>query len=307
MSKLYLDKPLNFSLIDSILISEKKVYFELLITSRELYFYDTCSFQCHSNSINRKKIIKFIKANGGTIIITQSVLSELGGTDGYIKANVLAYINEINTKGIKIILIKEEDSLYIIRNLSYLSYEESNVLLGRAATSVKQNKNCITNIVNSFDLGTKVFSDKSKSALLYKEFFQFARSKKASGDSLAEELIFIIFIIFLSSALIPKIIFLSNDKRSLSSVIGMNDYTQKYYEGRKIYHLTTTKLIDKLYKTNLITSKEEFKELLDVSYSQDNVKVYYTDKYSINEEFNSFTKIELINRVFDEDEFNILF
>lgn len=307
MGKLYLDVPLNYELIEAILINRIADYFNLLIMSKELYFYDTCSIQCHSNSANRKKIIDFIKANDGIIIITQTVLSELGGSGGYIQSNVINYINEINHSGVKIILIKEEESLEIIRRLSTLNYQECNQLLGFAATNAKQNKDCIENIIKAFDLGKKVFFHKTEAKSLYKEFFEFARSKKTSGDSLAEELMFIIFIIFLSNPIIPKIIFFSNDKHSLASLTGMNAYTQRHYEGRKVYHLTTTTLIYKLYKKGFITLKEEFKELLDASYSVDNINVFYTDKYSIQPELSSFDKSALIDRVFNEDEFNILF
>lgn len=307
MSNVYLEIPANYSLISSILISKRTDYLYILMTSNELYFYDTCSIQCHSNSINRNKIINFIKAKGGNIIITQTVLSELGGFGGNIQENVLDYINEIHNAGINIILMKEEDSLYIIRKNSDISYQDCNLLLGMAAVNSKQNKGCIENIIKEFKLANKVFNEHTDSKSIYEGFFKFARTKKESGDSLAEELMFIIFIIFLSMPPIPQIIFFSNDRRSLSSLVSTNTYTKLHYEGRKVYHLTTTTLIYKLYKDGLITSKAEFKELLDSSYSQDNINAYYSDKYSINIEENSFTKTDLIDRVFDESEFTILF
>lgn len=307
MGSSYKKEPNNFIKIKDILCIEDECILRIFLSATELYFYDTCSLQCHSNSNNSGKIAEYIKLNDGAVVITQTVLSELGGIEGNIDESVIRYLHYIKSIGIDIVLFKEEKLLYILRECIDQTYAECNKDLAYAIGEVSSaTKGTIESIDNELQFKKSIFSNTSSSKEIFGNFFEQVLYRKSSGDDLGEETMFICFIILSKIQVVNKLIFLSNDLKSRYAMCSIIKYTNQRY-SKEPYQLTSSTLFYKLVKYNLITTKQELIELVSKSTKNNNINIYYTDKYSIDVRQASFKIDEYVEKVFTENEFNVLY
>lgn len=308
MEKIYKEVPDNFNDLKDYLVQEREIYIDNFLEAENIYFYDTCSIQCHSNSNNRDKIITYIKNTNGIVVITRTVLMELGGNGGFIQDSVIDYISEFYNANVPVILFNEEELFYILKSILSLTTEECNKLLGNVIGQVASYEGTIYEIKreNPNNIYRRLHNPNYSSDCLYKEFFDFARSYKSSGDNLGEELMFICFCILSKIHLLSKLIFLSNDIKSRDSVISVNEYTKRHHDKIEPYQLTTATLLYKLQRERLITSKSHLTEIFKKSFNG-NVPFYYTDEFSINMEYNKLPVPELVDLIFEKGDFRIYY
>lgn len=308
MEKIYKEVPDNFHYLNDYLIKEKDIYMDKLLEAENIFFYDTCSLQCHSNSNNRDKIITYIKDRKGIVIITRTVLMELSGDGGNIQNSVIDYISEFYNSNIHIVLFNEEELFHVLKYFLSLSTQECNKLLGNAVGEIASYEGTIYEIrrENPNNIYGRLHNNKHSMDYLYKEFFEFVRNYKTSGDNLGEELMFICFCILSRIPLLNKLIFLSNDMKSRSSIISVNQYTKKYNDKIEPYQLTTATLLYKLQREKLIINKSDLTEMFQKSFNG-NVPFYYTDEFSINMDYNKLPVQELVDLIFIKEDFRIYY
>lgn len=298
--------PDNFNELQPYIIQDKSIYNDILITADNIYFYDTCSLQCHSNSINRNKIISYIKNHNGIIIITKTILIELSMNNGNVQSSIIDYLHEFYNSDIPVILFNEEDLLSVLKHSSTESISKYNKMLALSIIQVAEYKGTIYDIKNEIKstILQNLFS--SSSQTLYKDFFKFARSCKIEDDNLGEELMFICFAILSFIPFLNTITFLSNDMKSRSSVININNYTKTYGAKKQPYQLTTAKLLYKMHKENLLNNKDEMIELFSKSF-HGNVPIFYTDEHSITIEETKLSIDEISKLIFEKEDFIIYY
>ncbi|MGN1032928.1 MAG: hypothetical protein ACI4PU_05650, partial [Intestinibacter sp.] len=263
MIKVCKDTPRNFEDIQNYL--EKDNFIEEIIKAKHCFFYDTCSIITHSNSINREKIVKYIKLKEGIIILTKTVLMELQNSSNIIEEQQVSYFKDLYDGGIKIILLNEEEIIDILKEVLTMSTADFNKLLGIAINEVSKFKGTIYEIKNDDpnQLTKKMMDNRTNKREYYSDFFNFARSKKKPKDNLAEELMFICFIVLSRVNLIGKLVYLSNDLKSRDLVISLNKFTADKHDKEEPYQLTSARMIYNLFKLDLIKTKEEMIEMFD--------------------------------------------
>ena len=308
MEKIYKEVPDNFDNLKDYLLQERDIHIDKFLDAKNIYFYDTCSLQCHSNSNNRDKIITYIKNTNGIIIITRTVLMELGGNGGNIQNSVIDYLSEFYNADTPILLFNEEELFYTLKYILSLTTQECNKLLGNVIGEVASYEGTIYEIKreNPNNIYGRLHNNRCSDDYLYEEFFKFARDSKSSGDNLGEELMFICFCILSRIPLLNKLIFLSNDMQSRNSIIRVNKYTKRYNDKMEPYQLTTATLLYKLQREELITNKSDLKEMFEKSFNG-NVPFYYTDKFSINMEYDKLSVSELVDLIFEKEDFRIYY
>lgn len=307
MTKVYKEVPENFEDIKNYIVEEDKSI-NTLILSEKLFFYDTCSIVTQSKSIYRKKIIEFILKVEGTIILTRTILMELTDNDNLLFRAQVDYFKEIYEYGINIVLLNEEDILAYLNKCIDIKIEDANKLLGQAIINVSKQKGLVYEIkqLNSRNIINRMLDNTGSSRTeLYTDFFKYARSMKVSKDNLGEELMFICFIV-LSRVPGGKLFFLSNDLNSRAAVIELNNHIENLYDRREPYQMTSVSLFYKMYKDGIIKHKETMKEMFDNT-TVGNIKAYYMGKYDIELRFKSFEKDELIEKIFTEDDFKVIY
>ena len=307
MAKKYQEVPSNFKAFEDYIICKKD---EVVSTFTEAYkclFYDTCSILHHSNSTNRQAIINYLKGESDTIIVTRTVLMELTANSLELHPVQIQYFKELFESGFKIILFDEELILYCLKEVLSISTEDANKLLGYAVKEISKSKSKTYQIIESMD---KLISNKLKGSNpgnkeLFSSFFQYARTLKSEGDSIAEELI-LICIIVLTKIPFGKYVLISDDMRIRSQVISVNGYVLRHHERKEPYQLTTASLIYKMYKKSVLVSKAEMLEIMQSAF-KGKVNVFFIGEYDIKEEYQSFDCEDLIDRLIKEKDFKIIY
>lgn len=307
MTREYQEVPSNFAEIENYLSYEKEEVIDLFFAGDNYYFYDTCSLIHHSNSAARNYILQYLKDKEAIIIITRTVLMELSTNCSEIHPTQVNFIKELYDSGLKVLLFAEEFIVDCLKEILNITNEDANLLLGYAIKEVSKFKSTIYQIKNSMEntFRGKLLGNSPGSILLYEQFFQYARSQKNQGDSLAEKLIFICIIVLTK---IPrgKYILVSDDLNIRAQVIGINEYLQDMHQLKAPLQLTTPALVYKMYKKSVITNRDDLLAILSAAFSG-NIYVFYIGEYDIKIEYSSFTKEGLIDRLLNEEEFRIMF
>lgn len=307
MVKKYQEVPSNFGVFKGYVIFEKAEVINAFTEAHKYFFYDTCSILHHSNSANRQVIIDFIKSKVDILIVTRTVLMELTANSFDLHPVQVQYFKELFENGLKVVIFDEEITLDCLKEAITIGNEDANKLLGYAVKEVTRFKTKTNEIVNSMDEPT---SDRLKSMFpgnqeLYTSFFQYARTLKTQGDSLAEELI-LICIIVLTKVPTGSYILISDDLRIRAQVITVNDYILHHHGRKEPYQLTTASLIYKMYNNQIVTDKAVMLEILE-STTTGNVNVFVVGEYDIQIVYCSFACEELINRLISEKDFRIIY
>lgn len=307
MVKSYQEVPSNFSEIQNYIVQEKEKVIEEYYDGENYFFYDTCSILHHSKSVKKNLIIQYLKNHRATIIITRTVLMELTSNNFELHPIQVAFFKELHINGLKILLFNEEFIIDCLKEFSNINNVEANKLLGHAINEVSRSKTAIYDIKNSIDASfrNKIVGNNPGNVLLYDDFFRYARSQKTTGDSLAEELMFICIIV-LTKIPLGKYILVSDDLRIRSKVIEINNYLLRHHEVKEPFQLTTPALIYRLYKESIVTTSSEMLDILNSAFDG-NINVHFISEYDIIQQQGTFTKDELIARLISEKEFRIIY
>lgn len=301
MTSNYKEVPDNFNDINAYLISEIEEIKELFYKYEVKCFYDTCAILHHSNIREKSILLEFLLERYGLLIVTRTVLMELAGEQHLINHIQVKYFKELHEVGLKIILLNEEDSIILLREAIDLTNEKSNQLLGYAIKKIMTSRKAISNLMASINnnLKRKLLGSNSGNSLLHELFFNYARENKVSGDSLAEELIFI-SIIILTKMPLGKYIFLSNDLASMKTVQDIREYIKKYHNMDSPKMLTTSKIVEVLFKENICTDKNRLMHILQSTF-YDNVSAFCIGEDDLMVVYKSFSKEEFIQKLRDKN------
>jgi len=307
MSKIYREVPDNFNDIEEYVITDPTTIVESFFKYENHFFYDTCSILHHSNAICNDRIIEFLIAQSGIIIITRTVLMELSSSTFLIDSVQIDYLRKLHENGIPILLMDEEIVLMILKDTLSISNEVANQLLGYAVKEVCKFKTAIYNVMSAIDDGirNRILHSNPGIDALYEPFFKAVRLQKTEKDSLAEELI-LICIIVLTKVPLGKYILVSDDLKIRNSVISITEYIQKQHGLKAPMQLTTSRLVYELYKKGILTVREDMINILTASF-HGNMKVFYIGADDIQLMYDSLTKEDLIDKMLTISEFRIVY
>ena len=307
MAKKYQEVPSKFSSFESYMIYKKEEVVDAFTKAHQYFFYDTCSILHHAHSANRKSIINYLKSKVDIIIVTRTVLMELTANSFELHRVQIQYFSELYNSGFKIILFDEELIYDCLKEALSISTDEANKLLGYAIKEVNIYKTKTREVIENMDKSilNKLIGANPGNRELFSTFFQYARSLKSEGDSLAEELI-LICIIVLTRIPAGRYFLISDDTRIMSQVISVNKYILRYHGRKEPYQLTTASLIQKMYKNHEIVERDDMLEILQAAFNG-NVHVFYVGEYDIQLMDQTFKCEELIDSMINERDFIVIY
>ena len=309
MTKAYVEIPKNFNDIEKYLVLGTTDIVSKFICGKNYYFYDTCSILTHSQAKSREYILTFLKSKNALIVLTKTVLMELSsGVDNKIAPMQIDYFKEIYDSGLDIIFIDEAIVFDCLNEVIKINIEDANRLLGYAIKELSKAKGKIYDIKQDDPnkIIGKLLNENPGSKELYTDFFKYARSTKESEDNLGEELMFICFIILNKAISLGKCIFFSNDLKSMSTIIPLRDYIFRNFSKKEPYQLTTAALVYKMYKDNILRTREEMLDILTSGAIQ-NVRVFYLGEYDISMQQGSFSKEDLVDKIITDSHFVVAY
>ncbi len=311
MAVSYTDNPHNMSEISNYVATEKEKIVAEIFGRSKCYFYDTCSFRRHANldDTHVEYFFKYIKNQNGVVIITRCILMELASHSGMLNTEYIEYIKRINDAGITVLVIYEED-LFSIMEVCYSTNAAINDYLCWAVRTIMGPVSTITETLEKNDgINNEVIKGKnSDNSGVYKRFFEAVRANKESGDNLGEELLAICLHIL---SHIPgeddgKFCVITDDKGAASKIDAMFKKTAKQHSGNDIGIFSTPKLVQVLYRENILLNGEHLKEIVGAG-TNGNVVVLGMCIYDIRGKEISLSKDDLADLIMQPNGINIFF
>ena len=304
MATCYKETPLNFQDIEPYVIQDKEQIVRKIITAQRCYFYDTCSFRRHAHLPNPQYWFDYIKNDNGIVIITRCILMELASHSGILNSEYIDYIKEMNTSGVEILVIYEEN-LFDILSVCFSANECINNFLHYTVRNVKTATGTISETLkNDVLLKQEILVKENVSdGSLFTRFFKEVRSNKESGDNLGEELL-VVCVHMLSN--IPenfkyKYIIVTDDKGAIGLVKKAMKNADELQKPHLFSAFTTTRIAQLLYTDRLISQKAQVEEILSVCVSDGKVPFLGTEEYDLEIKEKKMTCDELAQKIMTEN------
>lgn len=311
MAESYTDIPHNMSEITPyVIVNEAEIVAEIL-RKDNCYFYDTCSFRRHSNLQNEEAeyLLKYIKNQNGIIIITRCILMELASLSGILNHEYVDYIKRIKEFGISVLIVYEED-LFSVMEIAFSTNATINEYLCWAVRSVKGPASKITDTLKQ---NSRIYDEIIKGRNLdnrgvYSRFFKAVRENKESGDNLGEELLAVCLHIlsYLPGEEDGKFCVITDDKEAAGKIDNLFKQTKKQHSGKAVIIFSTPKLVQVLYRENILVLREHVKALLSVG-TEGNIKVLGTLISDIRNRDISLCSEDLTDLIMKPNGINITF
>lgn len=269
MGSCYTDTPHNFEEIAPYVVTDTCKIVEIIYQREKCYFYDTCSFRTHANLGQREVfyLLQYMKSQSGIIIVTRGILMELASHSGVLNAEYIRYFQWIHEFGIETLLLYEED-LFSVMDVCFTTNAKINEYLSWAVRMFKCPVSTITETLEqNTTLSSQLIKGKGlKSNHIYHIFFETVRKNKESGDNLGEELLAICLHILSHIPGEPdgKFCVITDDKGAVGKIQGLLDETAKQHQGSRIGIYSTPKLVQVLYREEILTNREHMQAILNV-------------------------------------------
>jgi len=304
--------PKNFDEIEPLLETNIKYITSMVITSRKLFFYDTCAFRTHSNLSGKgmNRLTDYFKKQGGKVIITRCILMELASSSGTINEEYTGYLKFLFDEGIKVILLDEE---YLFDILSECF--STNVKVNEYLTwVVRMSKSPVSKVTKTLNSDTKLSEEvlggkNSNQSDIYRRFFAAVRGNKEHSDNLGEELIGICAYILshLPGVKDGKLCIITDDKGAADKIDALMRRTNSQYKGSKIIIFSTLKLVQHMYQEHMELTEDDMIEILSQGTSG-RVVVMGTTVYDLAVDLKiSMTSKELAKKIMEPNGINIVF
>ena len=267
MATTYTETPENYSEIEESVVTDVNEIKTTFFKVEKVLFYDSCSFQRHSNlkEIEKNILIQYFENRGIAIFLTRCVLMELSGDNHILKRQYIDYINKLKGSGVKVVLFDEEYT-YSILSDCFSTIERINEYLMWAVRMVKTPVSTITDTLKAENkLNSEVIKGKNlKTSDLYQRFFLAVRGNKEHEDNLGEELISICVHILSNIPGVPdgKLCILTDDKGAAGTIDSVMKKPNPKYQGSKIILFSTPKLVQHMYQEQVELSENEMVNIL---------------------------------------------
>lgn len=307
----YTEVPENLSELLPLVLSDKKRIAEEIFRDRTCWFYDACSFRRHAQLSNAtaEALFTYIKENGGSVIITRSILMELASGNGIINCGYIDYVRRIRNAGIDVLLMYEEDLLSVME-ICFGAIRTINEYL---CWTVRMMKKPVSTITETLERDDKLKNELIKGKNLehrdiFPRFFQRVRAGKTAGDNLGEELLAICLHILAHVPGEPdgKFRVITDDKAAAGEIDNLFQKTARQYCGKRIVIYSTPRLVQILYRAGFLREEKEVREMLQMGISG-NITVFGVSMFDIRSRDIKMSSDELTTLIMRPDGIDVIF
>lgn len=267
MAAAYTENPDNYCEIEASICSEIQEIKNIFFRAEKVLFYDTCSFQRHSNLAEKEKsiLIKYFREQGIAIFITRCILMEMAGDRHKLTEKCIDFIKKLHGAGVKVVIFNEEYT-YDILSECFSTIDKTNEYLMWAVRMVKTPVSTIAATLKTDEkLNSEVIEGKNlKSSDLYQRFFSAVRGNKEHEDNLGEELISICVHIlsYLPGVFDGKLCVLTDDKGAVGKIDSVMRKTNLQNRGSRIILYSTPKLVQHMFQEHVELSEDDMVNII---------------------------------------------
>lgn len=286
MATVYTEIPHNFEQIRPMFEMDISQIIRMVFCSEKLFFYDTCSFQTHSNLSENgmRRLVEYFKKKKSAIILTRCILMELASVEESVKGEYVRYLRFLTGEGISVLLFDEE-MLFDLLAECFSTNAKVNEYLTWAVRMSKSPVSTITETLKSdTKLAEEILEGKNPNRPdKYRRFFSALRKNKESADNLGEELLGICVHILshLPGIQDGKLCVITDEVGAAARIDTIMRRTNAQYRGAKIILFSTPKLVQHMYQENRELTEEDLVELLSRGIPG-NVAVMGTTAYDLS-------------------------
>ena len=286
------------------LVCDKDEMIQEIVQASKCYFYDASAFRNHASLSCRHLILKYIAQMQGIVIITKSIYMELCSSEGRLWDEHIAYINEMQEMGIKVLNVHEESIVELLQSC-YNSISKINEWLSYAVRCVKCKYGSIEVALEQDAVLRQevLISYSQQDKFLGRRFFEGVRANKQAGDNLGEELLCVCLHLLtnLPELLNYKYVMLTDDKNAVRLVgqVKQNvarNMTQKYLTAH-----TSANLCWQMKKSGIILCKKDVLAILKGEKENAQITTYCSDRYSLFPEMQIMSCEELADKIIDDE------
>ncbi len=311
MSTTYTETPDNYGEIETEVVSQAQEVKSIFYHAEKVLFYDTCSFQYHSNLPSKEQgiLIEFFKEQKTAVFLTRTVIMELAGERHRLTKKITDFIKAIHSADIKVVVYNEENTYDILAEC-FSTTERINKYLMWAVRTVKTPVSTITDTIKTDErLYSEVIAGNDlKSADLYRRFCCSVRNNKEHEDNLGEELIAICVNILSSLPGMPdgKICVLTDDKGAASKIssLMLKNYSRNL--GSRIMLYSTPKLVQHMYQEHGELTEDEMVRIISKG-SSGNVVVMGLMQFDLDVNAISLSCRDLVKKIMEPNGITIVF
>lgn len=284
-----------------ILISGEETVREI-IKAKKCFFYDTCSLRYHAglDSDCSNRILDFIHKEKGIIIITETIMMEIGQEEGKVEESILEYLRNAADKDVKMLLL-DEKYVFDIMSICFATNEVVNSMLMWAVRNTRRTMDTMDRVLSSdIKLYNRLIRGKGiNDKDIYETFFESVRNSREKGDNLGEQLLAIIMYILSNLPGDPngKYCVFTDDKGAAGMMDTLFNKTPKNSERKKMVICSTPKLAQLMHNRKMLKDADEIKRML--SFSEGNIRVLGTSLYDIRSRLISMDAGELVEEIHD--------
>ena len=305
----YTENPDNFYEVSELVESEAETIKEIFFSAKQIFFYDACSFQRHSNLPDEEKniLINYFKVRESAIFLTRCILMEISSDSHLLKDEFVCFLKALKANGIRIGIFDEEYT-YDILSECFSTNEKVNEYL---MLSVRTVKSPVGTIHKTLRLDKKLSAEliegeNLKQSGLYKKFFSAVRSNKERHDNLGEELMAVCINIlsYMPGLNDGKLCVLTDDKGAVSKFHSV--CCKKSYGGSKIIIFSTPKLVQHMYMDHIEISEIQMENLLTQG-TCGNIVFWGISPFDLDVSRMSMSAIDLVHKILTPNEIKIVF
>lgn len=311
MEAMFSETPSNFYEVESAVITELPQIVSIFYSSSQVFFYDACSFQRHSNLPSHSKVylFRYFKEHNSSIFITRGILMELS-SNLYLKETSIQFIKALKTEGIPVIILYEEDIFHILSEC-FSEIKRVNEYLIWTLRAMNKGTSVIKTLLSANpELSASCIEGKQKKKSdLYERFFIELRKTKEKDDNLGETLLAVCLDVLskLPGMSDGKLCVITEDKMAAITINEISTNTNKNFQGAKLIILSTTKLVQFMFHEGLNLPREEMTTFLSHNMNG-NISVLALTKYDMKSREISFESVdELVDRMREANEIRVVF
>lgn len=295
-------EPGNFEDIRNYVTTDVKVICEEIACAKKCYFYDTGAFRNHAILGGYDYILNYIKSTSGIVVITRGVLMELCSGDGCIWREHIEYIKRMNCRGIKVLVIYEEDVFEILHTYCADVFE-INRWLSWAVKLVKSKVGAVELVLGqNVDLRRMLLEKEGcKDSRIAEKLFCKVREFAYTGDNAGEEMLAIClhWLSRMRESESYKYVLLIDDKRAMGTFSKVMRNVREYCGMNTIAVCTTIKLFYLMRLNNIIYEEAEMIKMLKCVNRDGCIKVYCSEEYDLRPEEKKMIVDTYVRKVFE--------
>lgn len=293
----YTTIPSNYNEIAGYIYEYSEESLRDILVAKRCYIIDTCSIEFYKKENRINAFVELIKNTTGSLIVFRTILMEMCGDRGLFDELQIEFFKRLYDANIKVYILYEDDVYRILT--AYTNKQQIGEFFKNAIKCVKGPAGLLNNFLteNAQLIRPIVSSSATIDEAFIVNFWSELRQYKQHKDNLGEVACAICIHMLANMDDINKYkyIFTTEDRPAISILARVikNQRDKGTSSNKELIGVATSpKLVEEMYKQNILTSKEDIEAFYMPLGEAARIKAFVMEKFDIAPRERSFTVSE---------------